>query len=202
MGTLATVTLGFIVIGILLPSTWEAEAERTIAAPPEAIFPLLEEAGAWSAWTPSPESGLELFGPARGEGGGFRWDDPGYGKGSFTLRVVEPGGRIAYAVDVEGGTIRIEGALTLTPANGGTQIVWRESGDFGWNPLLGYMAGRMATLQGEQLAFALVTLEEEVLRRLESDPPSDTEAGVETETTSGSGADPGSVPDASPDPGA
>ncbi len=165
MGTLAFVTLTFVLVGILLPSTWEAEAERTLAAPPESIFPLLEEAQAWSAWTPSPDSGLELFGPDRGAGGGFRWDDPGYGKGTFTLGQVDPNGRITYAVEVEGGMIRIEGVLTLVSQENGTRIVWQESGDFGWNPLLGYMARRMPTLQGEQLAFALVALEEEMLRR-------------------------------------
>jgi uncharacterized protein YndB with AHSA1/START domain len=171
MGVLATATVGFLLIGFLLPSTWEAEAERTISAPASALFPLLDQARGWPAWTPSPETGLEFFGPDRGEGGGYLWDDPGYGKGRFTLTTVNPDSRIAYRVEVEGGSITIEGTLTLEPSGEGTRVLWRESGDFGWNPLLGYLAGRMATLQGEQLGFALENLETQVLEQLEAMGP-------------------------------
>lgn len=163
MGVMAAVTLSFVLVGILLPSTWEASAERTLAAPPEVVFPLLEQAQAWSAWMPTPESGLDFFGPERGAEGGFAWDDPGYGQGVFTLTSVEPSTRIGYRVEVEGGSIRIEGNLQLSADGDQTRVVWHEAGDFGWNPLLGYIAGRMSTLQGEQLAYALESLEEQVL---------------------------------------
>jgi uncharacterized protein YndB with AHSA1/START domain len=162
MGVLATGTLGFLLIGFLLPSTWEAEAERTIQAPASALFPLLDQARGWPAWTPSPDTGLEFFGPERGAGGGYRWDDPGYGKGVFTLTAVNPESQILYRVEVEGGSITIEGTLTLEATEQGTRVTWRESGDFGWNPLLGYLAGRMTTLQSEQLSFALENLATQV----------------------------------------
>lgn len=163
MGTLAIVTLGFITLGFLLPSTWEARAERTFPVTAETIFPFLDRAHAWPAWTPSPDTGIEFFGPEQGAGGGFKWDDPGYGKGIFSLTEVEPATRIAYQVEVEGGAIKIEGAMTLVTEGDITRVIWEEAGDFGWNPLLGYLAGRMGTLQGEQLSFALETLAAQLL---------------------------------------
>jgi len=40
--------------------------------------------------------------------------------------------------------------------------VWRERGDFGWNPLLGYVARTMDRTQGAQMEAALARLAERV----------------------------------------
>jgi uncharacterized protein YndB with AHSA1/START domain len=164
-GLLALVMIGFMVVGILLPSGWETERSRVIAAPPEEIFPYLERAEAWGLWTPSPDEGVELFGPPTGPGSGRRWDDPRYGDGEFEIVQVEAARRVEYRVEVDGGAIRIEGWLELTPVPEGTRVTWREEGDFGWNPLLGYLAGQMEELQGAQLDDALRALAELVTVR-------------------------------------
>jgi len=179
MGILALLSLGVLAVGFALPSTWEAEAEIVIEAPVDSVHPRVTAAAAWLDWTPGPDSGVERFGPPEGAGSGYRWDDPGYGKGEFKLTEVslvpspegaEPAGtevstdaaraNVRYEVEVEGGSIRIEGSMTLAPESDGegTRVSWREAGDFGWNPLLGYLSGRMAELQGEQLARSLRAL--------------------------------------------
>lgn len=149
-----------LVIGFLLPSEWQAERDAVLSAPPEEIFPHLESAEAWTRWTPSPETGIELFGPPRGEGSGRRWDDPGYGQGEFVITEVDAPRLVAYEVEVEGGSIRILGEIRLRQEPQGTRVLWREEGDFGWNPLLGYLAGRMNELQGAQLEASLRALRE------------------------------------------
>jgi len=179
MGILALLSLGVLAVGFILPSTWEAEAEIVIEAPVDSVHPRVAAASAWLDWTPGPDSGVERFGPPQGAGSGYRWDDPGYGKGEFTLTEVSlvrsPEGatttgtevssdaaraNVRYEVEVEGGSIRIEGSMSLAPESDGegTRVSWREAGDFGWNPLLGYLSGRMAELQGEQLARSLRAL--------------------------------------------
>jgi hypothetical protein len=163
MGALALLSLGFLGGGLFFPSTWSAEATREMAVSTEEIFPFLEEGEAWLAWTPGPESGVEAVGPESGVGSGYRWDDPGYGKGAFTLTAVAPGEGVRYQVEVEGGSIQIEGSIRLVSTENGTRVEWKESGDFGWNPLLRYLSGRMAELQGEQLALSLETLEAKLL---------------------------------------
>jgi hypothetical protein len=179
MGLLALLSLAVLAVGFVLPSTWTAEAEIHIEAPADAVHPLVHRAEGWLAWTPGPETGVETFGPDAGVGSGYRWDDPGYGKGEFTLtrdtltgnpasadQDQDPGAgmtrEIGYAVEVEGGSIRIRGILTLAAEGTGTRVIWREEGDFGWNPLLSYLSGRMAELQGEQLLQSLQTLRERV----------------------------------------
>jgi len=185
MGTLALLSLGVLAVGFVLPSTWEAEAEIVIEAPVDSVHPRVTAAAAWLDWTPGPDSGVERFGPPEGAGSGYRWDDPGYGKGEFKLTEVSlvpslegagtagttgtagtgastdaPRANVRYEVAVEGGSIRIEGSMTLAPESDGeeTRVSWREAGDFGWNSLLGYLSGRMAELQGEQLARSLRAL--------------------------------------------
>lgn len=155
LGAFALLLITILAIGFLLPSDWSAQRDAWIDAPPEEVFPYLHRAEAWQLWTPSPEAGVELFGPDAGVGSGRRWDDPGYGKGEFVILEATPNERVAYRVEVEGGSIVIQGWLELTAEGAGTRVEWQEVGDFGWNPLLGYLSGRMGDLQGGQLDASL-----------------------------------------------
>ncbi len=160
LGTVAVVCVAFLLIGFALPARWETERAVEIAARPEEIFPMVSGAARWGEWTPSPDSGVELFGPGEGPGSGRRWDDPGYGQGEFLITSTAPPRQVLYEVAVDEGSIRIRGSIELSAVGTGTRIRWREAGDFGWNPLLGFLAGRMEELQGEQLAASLETLRE------------------------------------------
>ncbi len=157
-GTIGALLIGFLVIGFLMPAEWEAEYAAEIEASPERVFAHLASAAAWEEWTPSPDSGVEVFGPEEGEGSGRRWDDTGYGQGEFVITRSDPPRMLEYRVEVEGGSIVIEGRMTLEAVGSGTRVHWTESGDFGRNPLLGYMAGQMGELQGAQLEASLASL--------------------------------------------
>jgi uncharacterized protein YndB with AHSA1/START domain len=157
-GTVALILIGVLVVGILLPGNWTVERSILIQAPPDAIYPHLARASAWDDWTPGPESGYEFVGPDEGEGSGRTWDDPGYGQGRFEIMETDPPRRVRYTVEVEDGAIRIQGDLRLTPEEEGTRVTWQEVGDFGWNPLLGFLAGRMEDMQGAQLEASLASL--------------------------------------------
>lgn len=161
LGAFAAVCAAFLLVGLTLPATWEAERTTRIQASPDEIFPLLSSASRWEEWTPTPASGVELFGPRAGPGSGRRWDDATYGEGEFVITSAVPVREVVYEVAVEEGAIRVRGEIELTAVGGDTRIRWRETGDFGWNPLLGYLAGRMGEMQGEQLGLSL-----EALRRL------------------------------------
>jgi hypothetical protein len=155
LGAVALLLLTVLTVGFLLPSQWQAERDAWIEASADSIFPFLNQAEQWSRWTPSPASGMELFGPPAGPGSGRRWDDPGYGSGEFVIQDEQAPDWVTYVVSVEGGAIRIEGRLTLTPDGNGTRVSWTEAGDFGWNPLLGFLTRRMGELQGDQLEASL-----------------------------------------------
>ena len=158
LGALAFLFGGFMVLGFLLPGGWEAEATIEVPAPPSEVFPFLNGAVGWEAWTPSPESGTEYFGPENGVGSGRRWNDPGYGQGEFVILDSWRDRSVSYAVEVEDGAIEIRGRIELDRNTRGTLISWTEAGDFGWNPLLGYLANRMSELQSAQLTASLESL--------------------------------------------
>jgi len=149
----------FLGVGALLPGTWRARASRVVPAEPGAILPYLDGPGGWRSWTPWPEEWLETDGPARGPGAAMRWDHPDMGDGIFEIVAVEGQERVAYTVLVEGGALRTEGRVELAPAEGGTRVTWTEEGDFGWNPLMGYWALAMGTVQGKELRKGLERLE-------------------------------------------
>lgn len=158
LGALAVFFVGFLIVGTLLPSAWEAERTVRIAASAEGIFPYVSRPQRWTEWTLTPEAGVERFGPEEGPGAGYRWDDPTYGQGEFVVESVDAPREVQYEVTVEDGAILIRGRIQLATSDGSTTVSWREVGDFGWNPLLGYLVGRMNELQGAQMESSLATL--------------------------------------------
>jgi hypothetical protein len=145
----------FLLVGYLLPSNWHAEASAHLPLAPDALFPLIDSPEGWRRWTPWPESGVERSGPARGAGASLAWDDAELGAGSFTiLQAAEPS-RVDYSVLVEGGSMTTAGTLTVAPEQGGARVTWREEGDLGWNPLMGYWALSMNRAQSQELAKGL-----------------------------------------------
>ena len=163
-GVLSALLLLFLLIGLLLPGKWEAEAEAVIQAHPEELFPLLNNLENWAQWSPMPESGQEAFGSLSGVGAGLRWDDPQYGVGEVRIVSSQTDAEVGYEVEVEGGALKIQGLLTLERVEGGTRIIWREAGDFGWNPLMGFAARGMASSQGDAMRESLATLARLVTR--------------------------------------
>jgi len=145
----------FLLVGWLLPQRWEAEATAHIAAPASAVYPLIDSPEGWRQWTPWPESGTQRSGPDRGTGATLSWDDPELGAGSFAIVGGSEPARVDYAVRVDGGALRTDGTLSLTPEAGGVRVDWREEGDLGWNPLMGYWALSLSRAQSEELAKGL-----------------------------------------------
>lgn len=155
----AAAMLAFVVAGFALDGTWQVEREVVIRAAPETIFPYLDELEGWDRWVPWDHVDDTLVGPASGVGATRRWDDPEWGQGEWTLTERDPHEYVAYEVRVEGGSLVTRGELRLTPVGAqGTRVVWRESGDFGWNPFLAYMALGMDRMQGRELEKNLASL--------------------------------------------
>ena len=148
---------GFLLIGLWLPSTWLAESTVEIPANPEAVFLLLDDLSQWEEWTPWGNIKSEMTSPAFGVGARRTWNDEQMGAGSVTITESRPPDLIRYRVEIE-GSAEINGELELIAVAEGSLVTWREKGDFGWNPLMGYVARGMAESQGEQLAASLTRL--------------------------------------------
>lgn len=159
LGALALLLVLFLAVGLALPGTWTVERTRTVEAAPAEVFTLLDAPAAWRAWTTWPDVELASEGPERGAGATVRWDDPQWGDGVFTITGSEPPRALRYEVHVQEGSMVTRGRFLLEPTAGGTRVTWRESGDFGWNPLMGYAALGMDRMQGAELEKGLARLD-------------------------------------------
>ena len=185
-GLLAAIMAVFVVAGLFMPRSFEVTRSIEIGAPPERVFPLLNELSAWDRWTPWAEIDATLEGPPAGPGARRSWDDPAMGTGSLEIVAADPPRAVDYVVEVEGGALRFEGAFRIEPRRtGGTDapgrpvsegeddsgtatnshsgaegalVTWTERAEFGWNPLLGWSASSMERSQGLQMEDSLERL--------------------------------------------
>ena len=156
----AAMLAAVLVVGLLLPGTWEARRSALVGAPPEAVFVWLDDPRRWDRWAPLGDVVTTFSGPERGVGATRNWDHPEMGDGTFTLTAVVPGHEVRYRVSVQGGSLTTEGVLTLEGEGAGTRVTWTERGDFGMNPLMGFTARGMDRMQGGQMEGALARLAE------------------------------------------
>ncbi|MSR21233.1 MAG: hypothetical protein EXR91_09700 [Gemmatimonadetes bacterium] len=167
----------FLLVGYLLPHDWQAEATTRMPVTPAAVYALLDSPEGWQGWTPWPESGVERSGPARGVGATLAWNDLEFGSGSFRI-VGATSSRVEYSVLVQEGTMRTSGSLDLALEEGGVRVTWREEGDFGRNPLMGYWVLAMSRAQSEELAKGLDRLRALAQERAAAAEPADSLAAV------------------------
>ncbi len=154
----------FLLVGFLLPGSWEASASATLDAPPDAVRARLDSPEGWSDWTTWPDS-TTRSGPARGAGATLAWSSSELGSGSFRVSEATTD-RVAYEVTVEGvggSALRTSGRIVLRAVPEGTHVEWSEEGDLGSNPLMGWWALSMDRAQSAELGKSLDRLAE-VLR--------------------------------------
>ena len=168
LGSLALIMILFLFIGLLLPGIWGAEASVRIPASPEIPYLHLDSPADWNQWTTLPETGVRIVGNPSGEGSGFTWNDPELGNGAFTIIQAHKSELIRYQVEMQDGTMHIDGVLELSPEKEGTRIIWKESGDLGTNPLMGYWALAMNRMQTAELEKSLNRLLQVVLTSKDS----------------------------------
>lgn len=159
-GLLGLGGMTFLAIGMALARPWTAERSIAIAAAPGAVFLYLDSLALWDAWTLWGDVPSEFTGPGRGTGAGRSWDNAQYGEGQFVIRQSHAPESLAYEVEVEGGKLTISGQLDLEILDGSTVLTWSEEGDFGRNPLLGYMVESMGDSQGQEMERSLGRLKE------------------------------------------
>lgn len=163
LGGGAVLLIGVLVAGFMLPGRWEAQVEARLPATAHELITFLDSPEGWQAWTTWPDSALTRRGPVRGAGSELSWDDEELGAGTFRIDGVDADSGVTYSVEVEGaggGVMRTEGGIVLTPGGDSTDIRWRETGDLGGNPLMGYWALFMERAQGAEMEKSLQRLAE------------------------------------------
>lgn len=116
------------------PDTFKVARSIAIAAPPEHIFPLINDLRRFSSWSPfdkkDPDMARVYSGPEAGPGQRLDWDgDAEIGKGYLAIVAASPASR----VDMELNMIKPMKAqnlvtFTLVPQDGATTVTWAMAG--------------------------------------------------------------------------
>ena len=146
-------------VGFALSGEWSSTRETTTDLSVEVLWPRIADLRAWEDWAAVGQVEATYSDPASGVGATRAWDSPEWGQGEVRITFARTNRELRYEALIEEGAILIEGRIQLVPHEGGpTRIIWTETGDFGWNPFLAYIALGMERTQGAILAEGLRAL--------------------------------------------
>ncbi len=133
-----------IAISFLLPREVSVARSTVIAAPPEAIFPYLDDLKRFNEWSPwaarDPDMQQRYEGPDSGVGQKVTWasEHPEVGSGSQEITESVANRRLRTALDF-GGQGTAVASFDLQQEGSGTKITWGFTSDLGFNPIARYM---------------------------------------------------------------
>lgn len=112
------------------PNEMNVTRSTTIAAPPEAVFKVVNDFRQWDAWSPwsklDPNMTKSLEGPPEGVGAVYKWSgNMEVGEGSTSLVESKPnekiGMKLAFVRPMEGTS---DVNFTFAPEGPGTKVTW------------------------------------------------------------------------------
>lgn len=132
--------------GLRAPAGWDVSVSIEIEAPPETIFPYINELSRWEDWIHLSESGNSKFkftyeGPSSGQGAIAVCSGPG---SNVRWEVVTSSEQTGITFDelLEGST-PAKGAILLEAIGSVTKVTWTDKGTLGTFPLIRYFHGAM-----------------------------------------------------------
>lgn len=140
--TIALVVVAALVagIGIVLavaatkPDTFRVQRSATIKAPPEKIFPMINDFRSWAAWSPyehkDPAMKRTYGSTTSGKGAVYEWDgDKNVGSGRITITDASPPSKVMIDLDMIkpfAASNKVE--FTLVPNGDATAVTWEMQG--------------------------------------------------------------------------
>jgi uncharacterized protein YndB with AHSA1/START domain len=131
--------LAAVIAIILIAASFQSDdmsvaRSATIAAPPEAVFKVVNDFRQWDSWSPwsklDPNMTKSLEGPPEGEGAVYKWSGNNeVGEGSTTLVESKPNEKVAMKlafVRPMEGTSDVQ--FTFAPEGTGTKVTWAMQG--------------------------------------------------------------------------
>jgi uncharacterized protein YndB with AHSA1/START domain len=130
----AIVVAGVLLIAANKPDSFRVERRASIQAPPEKIFPLINDLRAFNTWNPfekkDPNLKRRYSGPSSGRGAGYAFDgNKDVGKGSLEILESAPPSKVTMRLAmVEPFEVRNTVEFTLVPNGGTTNVTWAMQG--------------------------------------------------------------------------
>src|SRR5262249_36623789 len=153
--TIAIVVAGLVAALLIFaatkPDTFRVERTTTVNAPPQKIFPLINDFHNWSSWSPyeklDPAMKRTYSGAPNGKGAVYEWDgNRNVGKGRMEIIDTAPPSEIKIKLDFiqpfEGHNVA---EFTLTPNADSTNVTWTMHGP---NSFLGKLMSVFFSVEG------------------------------------------------------
>jgi hypothetical protein len=163
---IVVVILVAVLLGIAAakPDTFRVERATNIKAPPEKIFPLIDDLHNWNAWSPweevDPQMKRTYSGAASGKGSVYEWDgNSKAGKGRMEITDNASPSKVTIKLDFlkpfEGHNIA---EFTLEMRNGSSHVTWAMHGPSPFFSKVIQVFVSMDTMIGKQFEKGLANL--------------------------------------------
>ena len=123
-----------LVIAATRPDTFRVERATTIAAPPDRIFPLINDFRNWRSWSPwekmDPALARTFSGPESGKGAAYAWQgNRKVGQGRMEIAQAQPPSKIAIDLHfLKPFKAHNVAQFSLEPQGGATKVTWTMDG--------------------------------------------------------------------------
>ena len=132
---LVVVVLSIVLIVVIAmrPADFEVTRSATIAAPPSAVFPHVNNFHNWQSWSPweklDPEMKKTFEGPAEGVGAKYAWSGDEVGEGRMTITESRPNELVLINLEfLKPFESTNTTQFTFKPEGNGTNVTWTMSG--------------------------------------------------------------------------
>jgi uncharacterized protein YndB with AHSA1/START domain len=146
------------------PDTFRVQRSVEIAAPPEAIFPLISDLQAFITWSPfegkDPAMKRTFSGPRSGPGAVYEFaGNSQVGRGRLELTEADPPHAVTFRLDMHAPMAASNVVeFTLLPVGSGTRVTWAMHGPSSFLPKLLGLFMDMEGMVGQEFERGLAAL--------------------------------------------
>jgi hypothetical protein len=161
---IAILVVGVLVFAATRPNTFRVQRSASIKAPPEKIFPFINDFHSWPLWSPwekiDPALKRTYSGEPSGKGARYAWEgNSKVGSGSMEITESSPPGKILIKLDFikpfEGHNVT---DFTLVPNGDMTEVTWLMHGPVPYIGKIMHMFFSMERMVGGQFETGLANL--------------------------------------------
>lgn len=129
-GVIGVAVLGLLGAASMQPDSVHLERATIVAAPASDVFPFANDYANWSQWDPwrskDPDQKTEVSDPSAGVGAWSSWDgNDEVGAGKQTITASTENEKVVQDLEFfRPMEMKAVASITLSPAEGGTKVVW------------------------------------------------------------------------------
>jgi len=164
----AAALIGIVIAAVLIlaamkPDTFRVARSASIKAPPEKIFPLIDDLHKFNTWNPyekkDPNIKGTYRGPSSGKGAAYAWESMEVGTGSMEITGTAAPSKVAMKLDfVKPFEAHNVVEFTLAPNGDATEVTWAMNGPVPFMAKVVHVIFDMDSMVGKDFEAGLANL--------------------------------------------